>query len=122
MMIIRHLLLASIIAGIWIAAPMFIILIFKKIITDMVDVFNCTLWSWIAIGGAFSAWLYRRFSKTLTVKIGLLVGAISGFTGLIFSLLPIITLLTFLTIGSGQNITQGITDVYPDLSEWDLIV
>ncbi len=110
---IRHVLLACLISGVIMAIPVIIGLALSAYDAsgDWGYALCCVGPFWILGGGIFGVWLCRRFSKTMTIKIGLLVGAGSGLVAALASLSPVILLLSYLAYNFGQGSTQGIADV-----------
>jgi hypothetical protein len=109
----RFVLLASAISGVIMAIPVIIgiWLSANDVSGDWGYALCCVGPLWILAGGISSAWLYRRFGKTMTIKIGLLLGAVSGFIAGIVSLAPIIALLSYLAYSFGEGTFQGISEV-----------
>jgi hypothetical protein len=110
---IRHLLMAGGIAGLIMAIPVLIGLYLTSIDTsgNWGYALCCLGPLWVLAGGLFSAWLYRRFSKSMTIKIGIFVGGMSGLIAGIVSLAPIIILLSYLAYSFGQGSAQGMAEV-----------
>ncbi len=113
----RFVLLASVISGVMMAIPVIlgIWLSANDVSSDWGYALCCLGPLWVLACSIFGAWLYRRFGKSMTIKIGLLVGAVSGFIAAIASLAPIIALLSYLAYSFGQGSAQGIAAVISEV-------